>query len=260
MAMRKVFYGPEGILLNHILKLYDKQSLLNYARDLQIRRVSGLKKDELAEKIANELLTPTVMKRRIATFPKEERMLLERAMKSPFVPTEEEKDDAFALQEKDYAFLDKKDKLNVPVDVVSAYEKINTSEFQQYAKKMSWLAQCLYFGGNFYGVFDKNVLLEMYNARKGYRISYEELERMCNEFPKDLTECRLEEEQRFIVAEYLAYNGEYKELLDSGVITQEEFEIKKKQKQLRLKQLIFRLKAEAKKRKKERKLLKFPNL
>lgn len=214
MAMRKVFYGPEGIMLKHILKLYDKQSLLDYARDLQIRRVSGLKKDELAEKIANELLTPSVMKRRIATFSKEERMLLERAMKSPFIPSKDERDDAFALQEKDYAFLDKQNKLNVPVDVISAYEKINTSEFQQYAKKMSWLAQCLYFGENFYGVFDKNVLLEMYNARKGYHISYEELERMCNEFPKDFTECCLEEERRFIVAEYLTYNSEYKKLLD----------------------------------------------
>lgn len=214
MAVRKVFYGAEGIMLKHIMRLYDKQSLLSYARDLQIRRVSGMKKDELAEKIANELLIPSVMKRRIATFSKEERMLMERAMKSPFVPTKDERDDAFTLQEKDYAFLDKQDKLNVPVDVIRAYEKINTLEFQQYAKKMSWLAKCLYFGENFYGVFDKNVLLEMYNARKGYHISYEELERMCIEFPKDLTECRLEEEQRFIVAEYLTYNGRYKELLD----------------------------------------------
>ena len=31
MAMGKVFYGPEGILLKHILRIYDKQSLLNYA-------------------------------------------------------------------------------------------------------------------------------------------------------------------------------------------------------------------------------------
>lgn len=49
MAMRKVLYGPEGIMLKHILRLYDKESLLNYARDLDIRRTSGLKKDELAE-------------------------------------------------------------------------------------------------------------------------------------------------------------------------------------------------------------------
>lgn len=214
MSMRKVLCGPEGIMLSHVMKLYDKQSLLNYARDLQIRRVSGLKKDELAEKIANELLAPSVMKRRIAIFSPEERDLFERAMECPFVPTEEELDNAYALGEKDYAFMNKKDELNVPVDVAEAYKKLNTSEFRQYAKKMSWLAQCLYFGENFYGVFDKNVLLKMYNARKGYHISYEELEHMCNEFPEDLTESHLEEGQRFIVAEYLAYDDRYKKLLD----------------------------------------------
>uniref|UniRef100_UPI004056654E SEC-C metal-binding domain-containing protein n=1 Tax=Acetatifactor sp. TaxID=1872090 RepID=UPI004056654E len=214
MSMRKVLYGPEGIMLSHIMKLYDKQSLLNYASDLQIRRVSGLKKDELAEKIANELLAPSVMKRRIATFSPEERALFERAIECPFVPTEDELDNAYALREKDYAFMNKKDELNVPVDVAEAYKKVNTPEFRQYAKKMSWLAQCLYFGENFYGVFDKDVLLEMYNTRKGYHISYEELEHMCNEFPEDLTECRLEEGQKFIVVRCLAYNGRYEDLLD----------------------------------------------
>ena len=217
MAMRKVLYGPEGIMLSHIMKLYDKQSLLNYASDLQIRRVSGLKKDELAEKIANELLAPSVMKRRIATFSAEERALLERAIESPFVLTEDEMEDALSLHEKDYAIINKQDKLMVPVDVAEVYKKLNTPDFRQYAKKMSWLAQCLYFGENFYGVFDKAVLLEMYNTRKGYHISYEELEHMCNEYPKDLTECHLEEGQKFIVAEYLVYDGEYKELLDIQV-------------------------------------------
>ena len=214
MSMRKVLYGSEGIMLSHIMKLYDKQSLLNYASDLQICRVSGLKKDELAEKIANELLAPSVMKRRIATFSPEERVLFERAIECPFVPTEDELDNAYALREKDYAFINKKDELNVPVDVAEAYKKLNTPEFRQYAKKISWLAQCLYFGENFYGVFDKDVLLEMYNARKGYHISYGELEHMCNEFPQDLTESHLEEGQRFIVAEYLAYDDRYKELLN----------------------------------------------
>lgn len=214
MSMRKVLYGPEGIILSHIMKLYDKQSLLNYASELQIRRVSGLKKDELAEKIENELLAPSVMKRRIATFSPEERILFERAIESPFVPSEEELDNAYALHEKDYAFINKKDELNVPVDVAKAYKRLNTPEFRQYAKKMSWLAQCLYFGENFYGVFDKDVLLEMYNARKGYHVSYEELERMCNEFPEDLTECRLEDGQKFIVVKYIAYDGSFKELLE----------------------------------------------
>ena len=214
MAMRKVFYGPEGIMLKHILRMYDKESLLNYARDLEIKRTSGLKKDELAEKIANELLMPTVMRRRIAVLSPECRILLERAMREAFIPTPEEMDDALCLHESDYAFLNKREQLDVPVDVKIAYEKINTPEFRKYARKMSWLSQCLNFGEVFYGVFDKDVLRKIYNVRKGYHISEEELEKLCNEFPDDMTECHMEEGQRFIVAEYLAYRDRYKDLLD----------------------------------------------
>ena len=214
MAMRKVFYGPEGIMLRHVLRMYDKESLLNYARDLEIRRTSGLKKDELADKIANELLMPTVMRRRIAVLSPECRILLERAMREPFIPTPEEMDDALCLHESDYAFLNKREQLDVPVDVKIAYEKINTPEFRKYARKMSWLSQCLNFGEAFYGVFDKDVLRKIYNVRKGYHISEEQLEKMCSEFPVDMTECHMEEGQRFIVAEYLAYDDRYKNLLD----------------------------------------------
>ena len=214
MAMRKVFYGPDGIMLKYILRMYDKESLLNYARDLEIRRTSGLKKDELADKIANELLMSTVMRRRIAVLSPECRILLERAMREPFIPTPEEMDDALCLHESDYAFLNKREQLDVPVDVKIAYEKINTPEFRKYASKMSWLSQCLNFGEVFYGVFDKDVLRKIYNVRKGYHISEEQLEKMCSEFPVDMTECHMEEGQRFIVAEYLAYDDRYKNLLD----------------------------------------------
>lgn len=214
MAMRKVFYGPEGIMLKHVLMMYDKESLLNYARDLEIRRISGLKKDELAEKIANELLMPTVMRRRIAVLSPECRALLEGAISEPFVPSSEEMEDALVLHESDYAFLNKQDQLNVPVDVKNAYEKLNTPEFRKYARKMSWLSQCLDFGESFYGVFDKDVLRKMFSMRKGFHISEEELERLCNEFPADMTKCHLEKGQRFIVAEYLAYDDRYKDLLD----------------------------------------------
>ena len=214
MAMRKVFYGPKGIMLKHILRMYDKESLLNYARDLEIKRTSGLKKDELAEKIANELLMPTVMRRRIAVLSPECRILLERAMREPLIPTPEEMDDALFLHESDYAFLNKREQLDVPVDVKIAYEKINTPEFRKYARKMSWLSQCLNFGEAFYGVFDKDVLRKIYNVRKGYHISEEQLEKMCSEFPDDMTECHMEGGQRFIVAEYLAYDDRYKNLLD----------------------------------------------
>lgn len=198
MAMRKVFYGPEGIMLKHVLMMYDKESLLIYARDLEIKRTSGLKKNELAEKIANELLAPSVMRRRIAVLSPECRTLLEHAMREKFIPAPEEMDDALRLHESDYAFLNKRDQLDVPVDVKIAYEKINTPEFLRYARKMSWLSQCLDFGEAFYGVFDKDILRKMFNVRRGFHISEEKLEKLCNEFPAGMTECHLEEGQGFL--------------------------------------------------------------
>lgn len=105
MAMKKVYYGQEGVMLTHILRLYDKESLMNYARALEIKRISGLKKDELAEKIANELLLTSVMRRRIAVFSQKQRSLLERAMVQSFPVKEDEAEDALWLNEKDIIFL-----------------------------------------------------------------------------------------------------------------------------------------------------------
>lgn len=211
--MEKEFYASEGIMLNHVLRMYDKEELLNYAKVLKIRRTFGLKKDKLAEKIANELLKPSVMRRRIAVLSPECRALLERAMREPFIPASEEMEDALRLNESDYAFLNKEEQLNIPTDVKIAYEKLNTPEFQEYARKMSWLSQCLEFGEVFYGIFDKDVLRELFNTRNGFYISEDELEKMCNEFPKDLTDCEMRNGESAI-SEYLIYGDQYKELLD----------------------------------------------
>ena len=52
-------------------------------------------------------------------------MLLERAIREPFIPTSEEMEYALRLNESDYAFLNKEDQLIVPIDVKIAYEKLN---------------------------------------------------------------------------------------------------------------------------------------
>ncbi len=213
MAKNKMIMEEE-IMFSHILKMYDKESLVSLARELQVKGRSGLKKDELAEKIATELLEPSIMRRRFATFTKEQRALFERAIKTPFVPVYEEMENALILHENLYAFMNNQDELHVPVDVASAYETLNTPDFQQYAEKMSWLAQCLFFGENIYGVFNMDVLLRLYNTGKNQRITHEELEQLCDEFPDDMAQCCIESEGKLILAEYLTYDEQYKDLLE----------------------------------------------
>ena len=58
MARQKVYYNPaEGIQLRQMLMAAgDKEDLAFHAKELGLRKLSGLRKAELAEKIANELL------------------------------------------------------------------------------------------------------------------------------------------------------------------------------------------------------------
>lgn len=215
MSMRKVFYGPEGIRLGMALRMYDKESLLNYARALHMKGFSKWKKDELAEKIAEKLLTPAVMRRRMAVFSSEQRELLERAMEEPLIPAQKEKGDADFLADMDYAYFTSKGLFGVPVDVASAYGKINNADFQEYAKNMSWLFQCVNFGKIIYGVFDKSVLWKVFNKRRGFHLSREEFEELCDEFPDDIARCYMEKGDDMIIADELFENDEYVYLLSN---------------------------------------------
>lgn len=213
MAMKKVIYDPENMMLKHVLRMHDKDNLLGYARDLEIKKISKLRKEDLVDKIVSKLLDPSVMKRRLGVLAPECRTLMERAIEEPFVPAEEEMEDALCLQEYDYALLDEGNRLKVPVDVKAAYKKLNTPEFQEYACKMSWLSQCLNFAEFFYGVFDKDVLYEMFDSRQEFHISQEEFEDLCGEYPSDMTECYLEKGQAVIFARYLLFDDRYEDLL-----------------------------------------------
>ena len=81
--------------------------------------------------------------------------------------------------------------------------KYNTKEYRRYAKKLSWLSECLYYALWMYGIFTKDVLLTLFNSRKGLHISKEELEQLCAEFPKDLMMCCWSEDKNTIVADDL---------------------------------------------------------
>ena len=177
----------KGVFLYQILmEKYGKEDLLDFARSLQLWKNSKLKKAELAQKISGELQNTGVMKRRPAVWSTQERTLFERAMRSPFIPADEERNTAFRLDDSEYAYLDVEGKLCIPEDVAVRYLSLNTAEYREYSRKMSWLAQCLNFGRKRYGIFGKDVLLELFNQKKGMHVSAEELEQLCFDFPRAL--------------------------------------------------------------------------
>ncbi|MDO4337647.1 MAG: Rho termination factor N-terminal domain-containing protein [Eubacteriales bacterium] len=52
-------------LLKDALDIYTKEDLRDYAKQLDLRGISSYRKSELAEKIANELMSPDVMRKNL---------------------------------------------------------------------------------------------------------------------------------------------------------------------------------------------------
>lgn len=92
-------------------------------------------KADLAQKISGELQNTGVMKRRTAVWSTQERTLFERAMRSPFILADEERNDAFCLDDSEYAYLDVEGNLCIPEDVAVRYPSLNTAEYREYSRK-----------------------------------------------------------------------------------------------------------------------------
>ena len=63
---------------------YKKTELESYAKTLGIKRISSLKKAEIAEKVADELLNPEVMAKRLAILDDAQIALFESSSKGCF--------------------------------------------------------------------------------------------------------------------------------------------------------------------------------
>lgn len=199
-------------LLKYALNIYTKEDLKDYAKQLNLRRISSYNKSELAEKIANELMMPDVMRKKFSVLTDEQIKLFEKAMEEPLEVEESQFRNAEVLDEIDYAYLTDDDFLVVPDDVKIAYGRINTPEFHEYRKKMVWLKQCLDISKVLYGIVPVDIIVEIYNGRPRFHLDKESIMKLFNAIP--------EEEQDFILMgdnligqDYLEENN-YKALLN----------------------------------------------
>lgn len=198
-------------LLKDALDIYTKEDLKDYAKKLNLRRISSYNKAELAEKIANELMSPDVMRKNFAVLTDEQIKIFERAMDAPLEAEEYRFRDVEALDVIDYAYLTEEDFLVVPDDVKTAYGRINTPEFHEYRKKMVWLKQCLDIAGVLYGIVPVDVICEIYNGRPRFHLDKESVLKFFNEMPEEEHDFILMGDN-LIAQDYLEENN-YKALL-----------------------------------------------
>jgi hypothetical protein len=213
------------MLFKECFTQYKKDDLLDFAKVLQLRGVSSLKKADLIDRLVAELLRPEVMEQRFAAFTDAQIAVFEKALNGPYTTTEEEEADAIWLREFDYVSVVSTDPVvvTVPEDLAAAYQAINTPTFHEQRQRVSWMLQCLGLCQELYGMTPLSVLRSVYETRPGFQATEEQIEELLNLVPEDmsdsvyLTDDSPEEGQRgysYVVEEQLMEDDGYEALLE----------------------------------------------
>ena len=173
---------------------YKKTELESYAKTLGIKRISSLKKAEIAEKVADELLNPEVMAKRLAILDDAQIALFEKAAKGAFMATEAEMDTAYEACALDYMQVSEERMLEVTEDVAEAYEKMDRETFEKKRKEVSWLAKCLSFSAAMYGVAPVDTVRTVYESRPHYHADKETFMALFDEIPYEINPCVISED------------------------------------------------------------------
>lgn len=163
---------------------YNKESLKVMAENLGFRKLSKLRKAELVELIAERFLDPEEFFYRAAILSDKEIALMEKASNGPVDVPDRDYDLVCRLNEMDFAASSCREYL-IPYDVVEAFQKIRTPEFEAYRKRASWVWMCVKFAEQFYGYTPIENMLNLINCKKGFRMTEKELIDIFDHFPED---------------------------------------------------------------------------
>ena len=171
------------------LDFFTKDDLKVFADDIGLTKLSKLKKAELVDLIAARLLDPDVMFYRMSIFDDKAIELFEKGIDRFYRFTDEERDTASVLDEMNMAAIGRdeagEDIFFVFDDIAEVWKEVKNEKFDAYRKKASWVWKCLYWTEEFYGYTPIENFLDVINARKGFRMTDDELIEIFDHFPLD---------------------------------------------------------------------------
>ena len=128
---------------------YIKDDLKYFADLLQLRGTSALRKEELAKRVAEEMLKPKVMREKLAWLSDQELKLFMRVVNAEDLTYKTEKKTdvtAITLQlTSRYCFFDEDDRLFVPKDVAAVWRQIDQKELRKRHEVVWWIEACLFY-------------------------------------------------------------------------------------------------------------------
>ena len=164
--------------LKELLKsAIETKDLRECGKRMLLRGYKTLPKAELAEKIANELLTKTMMQKRLMYLSDQQIAAFEKVLKAGgiYKPADRDEEDALiAMSMRWYAFWEEdSDRAVVPEDVEAAYRTWYTPQFAKKRSEAVYLLACMEVIERFYGQISLDDFYKL--VRKGSSISFEEM-------------------------------------------------------------------------------------
>lgn len=175
------------MLLKERLEEHTRNELLDYARSLELKKCSGLRKAELIERIVTDFCTEDILRNRLTCLTKEEMNLFRKACDSPQDISANEV--ANSMQLSMYwlgGFEESTDRFVVFEEIAKSFAAIDNEEFRREQKKKGWMIKCIRFFISYYGIAPIEIMYKLYRLK--VKDTIDEMIEMLWEMPIDIVE------------------------------------------------------------------------
>lgn len=158
--------------LSDLLSSYTKEDLKEIGKMYGLKIVSSLKKSDMVSALEKEMLKPEIVRNTFSVLDDVEIQAFEKAVeyRAYGYPVKDEDENFYEqLILAGYINMTIDNKIYIPEDVLELYQKLNTEDFQKQRKRMSWLLSCFDIAARFYGVVPLEIMIKLFNQRKGLK-------------------------------------------------------------------------------------------
>lgn len=164
-----------------------RQELLDQAKSFNLKKCSGLRKDQIIDRIITCLCSEEMVRSRLACLTNEQINLYRKACISPTAVSVNEVVDAMQL----YLywlgyFEDPTDNFCVFEEVAKVFRIIDDDAFKKDNCQKGWMMKCIHFFIEYYGIAPIEVIYKMYDQK--VKCTQDEMVKMLGEMPMDIIE------------------------------------------------------------------------
>ncbi len=178
----------DNTLLADIFEDYDKENIVEIAKDKRIKGISRCNKKDLIDKLTAYMLQPDMIKSYFLCLQDEEIKEFEAAARADGLYEAEDAGKFLVLYEAAYIGMLADGRVMVPKDVWSAYCSFRGKDFDRERYNVSYLLCCLRTAGSLYGITPMSVFQKLMAQDPTVQMSTEEIENAVKKLPPEVQE------------------------------------------------------------------------